>query len=81
MPTCMVLWSPTGGLFMLAASIIIAAATLSAFLTPARYQFLPFENLSTLVWRGDTFTGHLEVCAADYQFDDVKKRFPFLRRC
>ena len=48
------IWSPTGGLFAIAAAIIVAAVNIA----PGRYQFLPGT------YRGDTVTGHIVACSA-----------------
>lgn len=60
------LWSVTGGLFALASAILLVAAMMAlGLLMPARYQFAPSALDGQVVWRGDTLTGRVALCATE----------------
>jgi hypothetical protein len=67
------LWSVTGGLFALACAILLVAAMMAlGLLMPARYQFASSALLALeravdgqVVWRGDTLTGRVALCATE----------------
>lgn len=69
------LWSPTGGLFAVTASIfILAVMMLAGLLMPARYRFAPraLGRGGQAVWRGDTITGHAELFATDITLEALQ---------
>ena len=70
----LVVWSPTGGLFAVATSIfILAAIMLAGLLMPARYQFAASSlGGGQAVWRGDTITGHAELCGTETLVNGLK---------
>ena len=50
-------WNPT------AAALIILAGTLGN--SPGRYQFAPSSLDGQVLWRGDTVTGRVVLCATE----------------
>ena len=69
-------WSPTGGLFAVAFSVLIVGAiTLSGVFAPPRYQFATHELGGITLWRGDTITGRVVICVADWDFEKYTSQY------
>ena len=59
------LWSPTGGLYAVAAGLVILAIATGNSIFSHRYQFASSSLDGQVVWRGDTVTGPAVLCATE----------------
>ena len=59
------LWSPAGGLYAVAAGLVILAIVTGASILAHRYQFASSSLDGQVVWRGDTVTRQAVLCATD----------------
>jgi hypothetical protein len=68
------LWTPTGGLYAIAAGLIVLAVATGNSIFSHRYEFAsPMKLGGDVLWRGDTVTGEAVLCASDALFEDAKK--------
>lgn len=69
------LWTPTGGLFAIAAGLVILAIATGNSIFSHRYQFAPSSFVNgQAVWRGDTITGHAVLCATRPVIEGMESR-------
>ena len=60
-------WTPTGGLFAIAAALLVLAVATGNSIFSHRYEFTSSSFVDgQAVWRGDTVTGSAVLCVTDH---------------